>query len=142
MKVEEFDKVVKTVINTVDIRGAFMESLQKPHLLGCFEHIALLAMLHGVDVKKIAEKTLLKKGVEYSANSDRLSNFKTSYNKLEPIKVLEGYALKHLLWCEDFLEGHIEGNKKQIAEHFGDLYNYMILASAILTEKTDEKDIK
>ena len=109
--------------------------LSNPYDRGSFKAIAMIAKIHQVDVIKIAQSTLIRKGVEYSANDDRLHNFKIDFTGTSPIKVLEGYALKHLKWCVDYIRGDVNGSKEMIEEHFGDLYNYMILATAILIEE-------
>jgi hypothetical protein len=89
-----------------------------------------------IDLLAMARETLVKKAKEYSMDGDRLWNFKPNYvfmNK-DPLQNLNGYLRKHLASCMDMLDGKIEPTKDMVIEKFGDVYNYCILAVAIIEE--------
>ena len=89
-----------------------------------------------IDLLAIARETLIKKANEYSMDGDRLWNFKHNYSFMnkDPLQNLNGYLRKHLASCMDMLDGKIEPTKDMIIEKFGDVYNYCILAVAIIEE--------
>ena len=89
-----------------------------------------------VDLLAIARETLIKKANEYSMDGDRLWNFKHNYSFMnkDPLQNLNGYLRKHLASCMDMLDGKIEPTKDMVIEKFGDVYNYCILAVAIIEE--------
>jgi hypothetical protein len=91
-----------------------------------------------VNLKDIAQNTLIHKAKEYALNGDRLWNFKTTYafNITHPEMALQGYLLKHLNSCMDYLTGKVEGSPGFILEKFGDVYNDGILLDAL--SKDDE----
>jgi hypothetical protein len=89
-----------------------------------------------IDLLAIARETLIKKANEYSMDGDRLWNFKHNYSFMnkDPLQNLNGYLRKHLASCMDMLDGKIEPTKDMVIEKFGDVYNYCILAVAIIEE--------
>ena len=89
-----------------------------------------------IDLLAIARETLIKKANEYSMNGDRLWNFKHNYSFMnkDPLQNLNGYLRKHLVSCMDMLDGKIEPTKDMVIEKFGDVYNYCILAVALIEE--------
>ena len=89
-----------------------------------------------IDLLAIAKETLIKKATEYSMDGDRLWNFKHNYSFMDkdPLQNLNGYLRKHLASCMDMLDGKIEPTKDMVIEKFGDVYNYCILAVAIIEE--------
>ena len=89
-----------------------------------------------IDLLAMARETLIKKANEYSMDGDRLWNFKHNYSFMnkDPLQNLNGYLKKHLASCMDILDGKIEPTKDMVIEKFGDVYNYCILAVAIIEE--------
>jgi hypothetical protein len=89
-----------------------------------------------IDLLAIAKETLIKKANEYSMDGDRLWNFKHNHSFMnkDPLQNLNGYLRKHLASCMDMLDGKIEPTKDMVIEKFGDVYNYCILAVAIIEE--------
>jgi len=89
-----------------------------------------------IDLLILARETLVKKAKEYSMDGDRLWNFKPNYTFMDwnPLQNLNGYLIKHLASCMDILSGKIDPTKEMIIEKFGDVYNYCILAVAIIEE--------
>ena len=98
-----------------------------------------IAMEIHIDLLALARETLVKKAKEYSMDGDRLWNFKPNYTFMDwnPLHNLNGYLRKHLASCMDILSGKIEPTKEMIIEKFGDVYNYCILAIALIEENKD-----
>lgn len=102
--------------------------------------------MNNEDLNKIVEArleavrdTLIKKGIEYSTNQDRLSNFKLGAKKtgLNPLEVLNGYLLKHLVSFDDICQKYVETgkvNNELLSEKITDILNYYLLAECIMKE--------
>ena len=93
--------------------------------------------LSKLSCKELAVSKLLERGENYAKGEDRLSNFKASakFMSKDPLDNLQGYVRKHLEWVYTFTANdEILATKEQIIEHVGDVFNYCILAIALMEE--------
>jgi hypothetical protein len=92
-----------------------------------------------IDLLAMAGETLDKKAMEYSMNGDRLWNFKPNYSFMnkDPLQNLNGYLRKHLASCMDMLDGRMDPMKDVVIDKFGAVYNYCILAVALIEDNND-----
>lgn len=76
---------------------------------------------------------LARKGVIYSSNKDRLSNFKSvgAMKKETPQKALWGMVTKHIIATQDMIDSGDTPSLEWIDEYLGDIHNYMHLLEAI-----------
>jgi len=84
--------------------------------------------------------TLLSKGVEYSYEDERLSNFydAAAMNGCSPKQALWGMVTKHIIALKDFIErdaNRIEVPESQWDEKIGDIIAYMVLLKALKENK-------
>lgn len=94
---------------------------------------------------EVIRDILVKKGIEYSNNGDRLINFKLGAKKAgwTPIEVLKGYMLKHEVSFDELCRTFSQTGKvdnKMIEEKITDLIAYLLLAECIMKE--EQVDIK
>jgi hypothetical protein len=90
----------------------------------------------------LCEAMLVRKGVEYATEVDRLYNFKRAAEMLgegaTPLDALLGMWSKHMVSVMDMLSGAILGEKlpkpEYINEKFTDFINYALLAKALMLE--------
>ena len=83
-----------------------------------------------------AEKTMIKKGMEYTPIGDRFANFRPILGeKKTAIEKLIGYNAKHVQYC--FMQENNMTAKTidELIEHWGDVFNYNVLGLAM--ENTD-----
>ena len=87
---------------------------------------------------------LAKKGVEYSQDSDRLSNFKRAadFECEEPEMALRGMLTKHIVSVYDMVD-NIEFDdvlppKELLSEKITDCINYLMLLEALIEERREE----
>ena len=90
---------------------------------------------------------LIKKGNEYSLDTDRLSNFKNgaSISSWSNEQVLFGYQLKHITSYIDMINSGKKFPRELWLEKIGDLCNYGIILLAMLEDDNmfiDEKKSK
>lgn len=93
---------------------------------------------------KLCEETLLKKGVEYSKEYDRLHNFKVAaclQNEL-PRQALGGMLAKHVVSIFDLINTPNLAQMSVWEEKIGDSLNYLFLLKAIIVEEQKEKNVK
>jgi hypothetical protein len=93
-----------------------------------------------VIVESRIEKTrnlLIKKGVEYAGDGDRLYNFKRAAEILRttPELALWGMFCKHLVSVIDMVEGRHQVTDKMIDEKIGDMITYLHILEAYFKEK-------
>jgi hypothetical protein len=76
---------------------------------------------------------LARKGVIYSSDDDRLSNFKSvgAMKKETPQKALWGMVSKHIIATQDKIDSGAVPTKGWVDEYLGDIHNYMYLLEAI-----------
>jgi hypothetical protein len=76
---------------------------------------------------------LARKGVVYSSDDDRLSNFKSvgTMKKETPQKALWGMVAKHIIATQDMIDSGNTPTYEWINEYLGDIHNYMYLLEAI-----------
>lgn len=91
------------------------------------------------------ENTLCKKSDEYSANNDKLHNFKQAANlqRCKPTTALAGMMVKHTISIYDMLRGLEDGKTYPIElwdEKIGDHINYLLLLSAMLREDPEKME--
>lgn len=103
-----------------------------------------------------AEKTMIKKGLEYTPIGDRFANFRPILGENKTaLEKLIGYNAKHVQYCYMQETNMTAKNQNELLEHWGDVFNYNILGLAMLnTDKekhytvpyadraTQEKEIK
>lgn len=101
-----------------------------------------IGLYYNVSCLAEANKTFLSRKEHYDNNGDRLENFKKTdepYMSDNPLENLKGFVSKHLKWVSNLLKGQIKNpTQTQILEHVGDVFNYAILAIALLREKNNE----
>ncbi len=87
-----------------------------------------------------SRKILLKKGVEYSGEFDRLENFKRAgaAQAILPEQALWAMAMKHVISISDMVKHPADFTKAQWYEKTGDLRNYMVLLDALLIDGVKE----
>lgn len=82
---------------------------------------------------------LATKAGEYASTADRLHNFKRSaaITGETPTQVCVGFFVKHLTSVLDIVDG-VSGGKiyppAVVDEKLGDLFNYIVLLEALITE--------
>lgn len=76
---------------------------------------------------------LARKGVIYSSDEDRLSNFNSvgAMKKETPQKALWGMVCKHIIATQDMINSGGIPTADWIDEYLGDIHNYMHLLEAI-----------
>jgi hypothetical protein len=103
-----------------------------------------------------AEKTMIKKGLEYTPVGDRFANFRPILGeKKTALEKLIGYNAKHVQYCYMQETNMTAKNQNELLEHWGDVFNYNVLGLAMInTDKekhyivpyadraTQEKEIK
>lgn len=95
-------------------------------------------------IRQIKE-TLNRKGKEYAATDDRLSNFKRQalLKGDNPAEALLGNLSKHLvsvIAMIDFYGADGCSTEKEADEKIGDSINYLILLEAIFKERRKERE--
>ena len=82
------------------------------------------------------QKTLFRKGAEYSTDADRLHNFKVAaaLQGESSMEALAGMMAKHIVSIFDMVKTHEAYDMSVWDEKLGDAINYMILLKAILME--------
>ena len=82
------------------------------------------------------KSTLSKKSKEYSANGDKLYNFKRAaeVGRTTPSKALFGMLMKHIVSVLDMIESENDPTVYMVNEKIGDTINYLILLEAIFKE--------
>jgi hypothetical protein len=98
-------------------------------------------------VESRIEKTrnlLIKKGVEYAGDGDRLYNFKRAAEILRttPELALWGMFAKHLVSVIDMVEGRHQVTDKMIDEKIGDMITYLHILEAYFKEKSYAAEIQ
>lgn len=86
---------------------------------------------------ELIKETLTIKAKEYVRNNDEFHNFNEGAKMTgqSPLRVLDGFLLKHLVSYRDMLDDIEEGKlptKEYIEEKLGDIINYFILQEAQL----------
>jgi len=102
-----------------------------------------------------AEKTMIKKGIEYTPVGDRFANFRPILGeKKTALEKLIGYNAKHVQYCFMQETNMTAKTIDELLEHWGDVFNYNVLGLAMQnTDKpnsvvpyadraTQEKEIK
>jgi hypothetical protein len=76
---------------------------------------------------------LARKGVIYSSDEDRLSNFKSvgAMKKETPQKALWGMVSKHIIATQDMIDSGRLPSPEWIDEYLGDIHNYMHLLEGV-----------
>jgi hypothetical protein len=76
---------------------------------------------------------LARKGVIYSSDEDRLSNFKSvgAMKKETPQKALWGMVAKHIIATQDMIDSGKIPTAGWINEYLGDIHNYMHLLEGV-----------
>ena len=83
-----------------------------------------------------AEKTMIKKGMEYTPVGDRFANFRPILGeKKTAIEKLIGYNAKHVQYCFMQESNMTAKTIDELLEHWGDVFNYNVLGLAM--ENTD-----
>ena len=79
---------------------------------------------------------LIKKGVEYSQDNDRLGQFYRagSVQGIHPTQALMGMAMKHVTSLADMVKNPSAYSLKKFNEKIADLRNYTILLDALLRD--------
>jgi len=96
---------------------------------------------------KLIKETLTIKAKEYVRNNDEFHNFNegAKITGQSPLRVLDGFLLKHLISYRDMLDDIDEGKlptREHIEEKLGDIINYFILQEAQLYKTiSDENNI-
>lgn len=89
---------------------------------------------------------LAKKGEEYSAGGDRLSNFKRAalLQLVEPETALIGMLSKHVVSVYDIVDQiEFDGvipSKEMLSEKITDWINYTILLEALIEERRENEE--
>lgn len=80
---------------------------------------------------------LIKKGIEYTPDDDRLSAFKKGSDLLQstPAKTLLGYLTKHIISIYDMIKSDDKFTKELWVEKITDTISYLLLLLAIKTEE-------
>jgi hypothetical protein len=81
--------------------------------------------LHYTHVQALITSILIKKGNEYSQETDRYSNF--IEDDITIPQAIKNYQQKHIRWLLDYQDGKIQANILLILEHCIDIINYSIL---------------
>jgi hypothetical protein len=81
--------------------------------------------LHYTHIQALITSTLIKKGNEYSQETDRYSNF--IEEDITIPQAIKNYQQKHIRWLLDYQDGKIQANILLILEHCIDIINYSIL---------------
>jgi len=102
-----------------------------------------------------AEKTMIRKGIEYTPVGDRFANFRPILGeKKTALEKLIGYNAKHVQYCFMQETNMTAKTIDELLEHWGDVFNYNVLGLAMQnTDKpnsvvpyadraTQEKEIK
>jgi len=96
---------------------------------------------------ELIKETLTIKAKEYVRNNDEFHNFNegAKITGQSPLRVLDGFLLKHLISYRDMLDDIDEGKlptREHIEEKLGDIINYFILQEAQLYKTiSDENNI-
>ena len=82
------------------------------------------------------EQILVKKGNEYSLDTDRLSVFKhaAGFTNETPEKALYGFMLKHLISITDMIYSEKAYSQELWEEKMTDIHNYLILLHGLLQD--------
>jgi hypothetical protein len=125
--VNRFESVAKTICK----REPMIEDYIRLAQLANYK-----AMEWSLDLLTLSKDTLVSKAKEYSMKGDRLWNFKPNYKfmAMTPLANLNGYLRKHLASCMDMELGYINPTEKLVIEKYGDVFNYCVLAIALLSE--------
>lgn len=97
---------------------------------------------HGLNLKALANTTLVEKAKEYACGGDRLYNFRNNYdwqNGSEELRLI-GYLEKQMVSCADILSGKLMPSEELIKEKFGDVLNYSCLLYALISEKLEPQE--
>lgn len=79
-----------------------------------------------------AEKTMIKKGIEYTPAGDRFANFRPILGeKKTAIEKLIGYNAKHVQYCFMQETNMTAKTIDELLEHWGDVFNYNVLGLAM-----------
>ena len=100
-------------------------------------------MIHKDFIKLVEEiqthqrQVLLAKNEEYASNNDKLANFKKGAKALgvSPEQCLWGYLMKHIISCQDIVNGDGAYTPELLREKAGDIRNYLILLEALMIER-------
>jgi len=86
------------------------------------------------------QSILIKKGVEYSQDDDRLGQFYRagSVQGIHPTQALMGMAMKHVTSLADMVKNPSAYSLKKFNEKIADLRNYTILLDALLRDMNIE----
>jgi len=76
-------------------------------------------------IQSLITSILIKKGNEYSQETDRYSNF--IEDDITIPQAIKNYQQKHIRWLLDYKSGKIQANILLILEHCIDIINYSIL---------------
>jgi hypothetical protein len=76
-------------------------------------------------IQSLITSILIKKGNEYSQETDRYSNF--IEDDITIPQAIKNYQQKHIRWLLDYQDGKIQANILLILEHCIDIINYSIL---------------
>ena len=128
IKIEEFEKIAKDA----------MIGFSKIDWRNLLEFVDSYMWIEwDMDFIPISKQVLIKKANGYSMNGDRLWNFKKNYSFMNdnPTENLKGYIRKHLASCMDIITGKIVADEAMIVEKFGDVFNYCVLAIALIKEQ-------
>ena len=86
-----------------------------------------------------AEKTMIKKGMEYTPIGDRFANFRPILGEMKTaIEKLIGYNAKHVQYCFMQESNMTAKTIDELLEHWGDVFNYNVLGLAM--QNTDRPD--
>ena len=79
-----------------------------------------------------AEKTMIKKGMEYTPIGDRFANFRPILGEMKTaIEKLIGYNAKHVQYCFMQESNMTAKTIDELLEHWGDVFNYNVLGLAM-----------
>lgn len=83
-----------------------------------------------------SKSLLIKKGIEYSQDDDRLGQFYRagSAQGISPTQALMGMAMKHITSIADMVKNPSAFSLKKFDEKIVDLRNYTILLDALLRD--------
>ena len=87
-----------------------------------------------------SKETLLKKGLDYASEEERLHNFYRAAGMMgqHPITALRGMFAKHIIAFNDIvdaIEKRRTVRRERVDEVLGDSINYLLLADAVLTQE-------
>jgi hypothetical protein len=128
VKIEEFEKIAENAMTG-------LSKIDWTYLLKFLD--SYMWIKWEIDFVPISKQVLIEKANGYSMNGDRLWNFKKNYSFMaeDPMVNLKGYVRKHLASCMDILTGKMIADEAMIIEKFGDVFNYCVLAIALMEEQ-------